>query len=355
MTRIRLQFIKQYRDRHGKVRRYFRRRGMKAVTLPGIPGSAEFMEAYQAALAGLIIAKRSIGADRAVSGTVSAALAAYYRHNSFLHGLAPATQKSRRAILERFRVDHGDKRIALLRRPHIAAVLGQLKPNAARNWLKALRGFMAFCSEMDLILEDPTQGIARAKAPKTEGFHSWTENEIAQYEARWPIGTRERLAMALMLYTTLRRSDIVRLGPQHTVGNRLTIRKTARTTGKTLQIALHPALVDIIAASPTDHLTYLITAYGAPFTANGFGNWFRDRCDLAGLPQCSAHGLKKAGLRRGAEAGATVHQLQAMSGNATLGELNTYTRDADQARLARQAVELVAKAFPPPKTGTPSD
>lgn len=355
MTILRLRYIQQFTDRHGTVRRYFRRRGLTPIALPGKPGSAEFIEAYQAALAGLTVAKRPIGAARAPSGSVSAALAAYYQHNSFLFGLAQATQKNRRAILERFRAAYGDKRVAQLERRHLVAILGAMKPHPARALLKALRSFIAFCLEAELVDVDPTEGIKRAKAPKSSGFHSWTEAEIAQYEAYWPIGSRERLAMALMLYTTLRRSDMVGLGPQHAAGNRLVIRKTARTTGKTLQIAMHPDLAAIIAATPCSDLTYLVTSHGAPFTAAGFGNWFRERCDLAGLPQCSAHGLKKAALRRAAEAGGTVHHLQALSGNASLAELNTYTRDADQARLAAQAVALVATAFPAPmekKKGT---
>lgn len=350
---LRLAYIQQFRDRHGRVRRYFRRRGMTGIVLPGEPGSPEFMEAYQAACAGLIVARRPIGATRDPSGSVGAAIAAYYQHNSFLHGLAPATQKNRRAILERFRNAHGDKRIARLQRPHVAAILGALKPHPARALLKALRGLMQFCLEMELIAIDPTEGIKRAKAPKTGGYHSWTEAEIAQYEAYHPIGSRARLAMALLLYTALRRSDIVRLGPQHCAGNRITIRKTARSTGKTLRIAVHPALAHIIATTPCSDLTYIVTAQGAPFTAAGFGNLFRDYCNAAGLLHCSAHGLKKAALRRAAEAGGTVHHLKALSGNATLGELNTYTDDVDQARLAQDAIRIVAKAFPA-KNGTAS-
>jgi integrase len=346
---LRLRYVEEYRDRHGRTRRYFRRPGRPRIPLPGEPGSNEFIEAYRAAQAGMTV-KPMIGAGRAASGSTSAALAAYYQDNSFL-GLAPGTRSSRRAILERFRATCGDDKIAMLRRPHLVAILGRLKPHASRNWLKALRGFLAFCQSMELIASDPSDGIKRAKAPKTQGHHSWTETEIAQYEAHWPIGTRPRLAMALLLYTTLRRSDIVRLGPQHSKGDRLVITKTANTTGKTLHIALHPALAEIIAATPCNDLAYLVTAYGAPFTAAGFGGWFREQCDAAGLPHCSAHGLKKASLRRAAEAGAGLYGLQAISGNTSPGELQTYVRDADQARLAQQTVELVAKAFPVAREG----
>ncbi|MDE2096301.1 MAG: tyrosine-type recombinase/integrase [Patescibacteria group bacterium] len=295
------------------------------------------MAAYNAAIGGY---------TSRPGATVAAAVSAYYQHNSFSYALAPGTQASRRAILERFREGHGDKRIGALKRVHVATILGAMKPHAARNWLKALRGLMAFCLDTGWIEEDPTEGIKRAKAPQTGGHHSWTEADIAQFEGRWPIGSRPRLAMALLLYTALRRGDMVHLGPQHFDGTRITLRKTSRGTGKTLRLAVHPALAAIVAATPCSDLTYLVTAYGRPFTAAGFGNWFREQCDLAGLPHCSAHGLRKAALRRVAEAGGSVHHLKGLGGHDTLGELDLYTKDVDQARLAEAAISIMAEAFP---------
>src|SRR3954469_4889125 len=145
--------------------------------------------------------------------------------------------------------------------------------------MKALRGLMKFCVEAELIEGHPTEGIKRARTPKTGGFHTWTEPEIAKYEARHPIGTCERLGEALLLYTALGRSDIVRFGPQHVQGSRIELRKTARLTGKTLRMASHPALAEVIAGTPCNHLTLLVTAYEKPLTAPGFGNWFRECCD----------------------------------------------------------------------------
>src|SRR5256885_9857141 len=110
MTKIRLKHIHEFRDRHGKVRRYFRRAGWPRVALPGAPGSAEFMEAYQVALAGHEIERKPIGAGRSAAGSVSAAIAGYYCDASFL-ALSPLTRRARRSILERFRAEHGDKRI----------------------------------------------------------------------------------------------------------------------------------------------------------------------------------------------------------------------------------------------------
>src|SRR5262245_11957992 len=111
MTIIRLAYIQEFRDRTGKIRRYFRKAGMERIPLPGLPGSAEFDAAYKAAIAGL---KPEIGASRTMPGTVNAAVISYVRSAAFLAG-APDTRRTRKNILERFRNEHGDKRIAMLR------------------------------------------------------------------------------------------------------------------------------------------------------------------------------------------------------------------------------------------------
>ena len=137
---------------------------------------------------------------------------------------------------------------------------------------------------------------------KTSGYHSWTEAELRQYEQHHPIGSKPRLALALLLYTAQRRSDVVTLGPASIRAGRLIF--TQFKTGTAMDIPIAQPLADIIAATPMIGVkTFLVTDYGKAFTPPGFGNWFRKRCDEAGLPHCSAHGLRKAFLRRMAEAG----------------------------------------------------
>jgi integrase len=118
-------------------------------------------------------------------------------------------------------------------------------------------------------------------------------------------------------------------------------------TGVVLDIPLHAALAAIIAATPSEHLTYLITQFGKPFTSAGFGNWFREQCDAAGLSQCSAHGLRKAAARRLAEAGCTAYEIAAITGHASLREVVRYTKAADQKRLAIAPMDKVK-----PRTGS---
>jgi integrase len=335
MTRIKLDYVHEYRDRHGKLRRYFRKPGFKRIALPGTPGSDEFMTAYQLALAGQP-PRIEIGAGRTKPGTVNAVIVGYYSSVAF-RSLAVGTQKLQRSILERFRAEHGDKRITLLPREFIVRALGKRLPSVARNWLKTLRALLQFAIAEGFRADDPTQGV-KPPRNRTDGIHTWTEAEIAQYEARHPIGSKARLALALLLYTAQRRSDVVGMGRQHVRNGMLAVRQ--QKTGTMLQIPIHPKLREALGITAEKRLTFLVTDFGKPFSFAGFGNWFRERCNEAGLPNhCSAHGLRKAACRRLAEAGCTAHQIRAISGHVSLREVERYTKAADQAELARQAFE----------------
>jgi integrase len=148
------------------------------------------------------------------------------------------------------------------------------------------------------------------------------------------------LALGLLLYTAQRRSDVVKMGPQHISNG--TVRVRQQKTGANLRIPVHHDLQAILNATPGSHLTFLVTAYGKPFTAGGFSNWFRDRCDEAGLPkECAAHGLRKAACRRLAETGCSANEIAAISGHVTLREVERYTKAADQERMARNAMARV--------------
>jgi integrase len=341
--KIALQFVNEYRDRHGKVRRYFRRRGKARIKLPGQPGSTEFMEAYNAALASFTVSE--IGKNRSTIGSVGATIGAYYTDHRFL-AMAAGTQKARRRILEHFRKEHGDKQIATLQRPNIVKLLSPMPPFAARNWLMTLRGLMQFAVEVGIRSDDPTAGINPIRA-KQGDIHTWTEAEIAQFEAHHPIGSRARLAMALLLYTAQRRSDVILMGPQHVREGVLTLRQ--QKTGIPLLIPVHPELQRVIAASPCGNLAFLVTGDdapvpGVPISNSGIGNAFRRWCDEAGLPAtCSSHGLRKAACRRLAEAGCSAPQIAAISGHKSLKEVQHYIVDADQVRLAQAAIRAVSE------------
>jgi integrase len=273
------------------------------------------MTAYEHAIAGQPL---PIGAAKTRPGTMRALAVSYFQSLAFRQ-MGDRTQRVYRNIIERFcddagksGVKHGDLPAAGLQRVHIVKLMAARadKPEAANMLHKALRAMMQHAVEIGLRADDPTREV-KALRVKSDGFHSWSDTEIARFEAHHPVGTLARLAFALGLYTGQRRGDVVRMGRQHVRDGFIAVKQ--EKTGEPLEIEIHPALADIIAATPNSHLTFLTTAFGKPYTSNGFGNWFRDRCNEAGLPHCSFHGLRKAAARRLAEAGCTPHEIAAIT------------------------------------------
>jgi hypothetical protein len=332
------KYTHHFIDHDGTPRFYLRVPGRKRVPLPGLPWSPEFMEAREKALSADWEAP-PIGASRTVAGTVNAALISYYQSSAFT-SLASSTQQTRRAILERFRNDHGDKRIAMMHKQALQTILNGRKPAAQRNFMKAMRGLIDHCLSLDMIKFDPLVGIKLAKMKKTGGFHTWTEEEIAQYEKRHASGTKARLALVLLLQTGHARSDVVRMGRQHVKSSKLSMRR--QKTNVQFDIPLLPDLVAELELHPmSDQLAFLTTERGKPFTPAGFGNWFRDRCNEADLPQCAAHGLRKAAAIRHSLNGATAPELMAWFGWKTIAEAQRYIEEANRIRLAESAGEKI--------------
>jgi integrase len=350
MTRFKLKFINAVR-KGSRVYHYFRLPGARTgVPLPGLPGSAEFMRAYQEALAGTTKQTPSdIGASRTIPGTLNAAIAAFYRSRRFTKNKT-ITQQTDRNILESLRNKHGDKRIARMETRHIEDMLASkaATPNAQRNLLRVLRVLLAFAVTEKLRPDNPALAITLDPI-RTEGFHSWTEDELVIFEHRHPPGTKARLALALLLYTAQRRSDVVRLGPAMIVtrDGEPCLTFTQSKTSTPMVIPLAEPLAHAIAATPMIGIeTFLVTELGRPFTAAGFGNWFRQRCNQAGLPHCTAHGLRKAFLRRMAEAGCSEDYIASISGHRDTREIRTYVAAANKARMARVGMKQTLAAFP---------
>jgi integrase len=322
-------------DRHGKRRVRFRR-GAFSAYLSGIPWSEDFMRQYAAALEGVTVKTANIGASRTAPGTVNSLVVSYYKSPEF-RGLKASTAKVRRNIIEAFRREHGDKPLAPLKRDNVKNIIGAKAdtPEAANNLLKTLRLLLNYAVDVGMLASNPAIGVKRFKS-RGEGFHTWSESEVEQFEAAYAVGTQERLALALLLYTAQRVADVARMGWQHAKYDRIAVRQEKTETP--LLLPIHPELARTLASVPRNNLTFLVTEHGAAFSAAGLSNWFGKACRKAGLKQCTAHGLRKAACRRMADAGCTVHEIAAVSGHRSLTEVERYTREADQARLARQAL-----------------
>lgn len=321
-------------DRTGKVRVYFRRGKGARTPLPPDPTSQEFLKAYAAALAG-VAAEPKLKRTENAPGTLGALLLSYFRSPDYLD-LRDTTRAAYRTSLERLR-EHGHRSLSGMTREGIVTKMLQPladRPGARLALIKVLRVVIRHGIETGVLRHDPSLGIKR---PRSGEIRAWNEAEIDQFEAKWPIASRERLAFGLMLFTGQRRSDVHRMTWADVTGDM--IRVVQQKTGARLAIPLHSELVAILQATPRQHVTILNTAYGQPFTVDGFSGFMRDAIREAGLPlECQPHGLRKAAGRRLAEAGCSAHEIMSVLGHKTLAEAERYTRDANQGRLAGAAI-----------------
>lgn len=339
------EYVSVFVDRHGKERFRFRRNGV-SVYLPH-PSDPAYRKAYKEA------ELRSLGSvpiARAKPGTVADLMPRFYKSPSFMQGGAD-WQKTRRRILDGFKEEYGEDPVSAFRPKDIDAIvalkLAKRKDGkrltggtqAAKRLKEQLELFFDYAVRQEWRGDNPARLAERVKHTK-KGFHEWSEEEIAQFRAHWPLGSKPRLALELVLWTGKRRSDAHRAAPPK--NGRITF--VAKKTGKKQDLPVAPQLQAAIEAMPAVGLTtLLVTEYGKPFSVAGFGNWFRDKCDRAGLPQCSLHGLRKALARRAAERGASQQGIKALGQWSGDREVAIYVAGADQKRLAETTLTDVAE------------
>jgi integrase len=350
---LNLRYIQGWTDALGRRRFRFRRKGFPGVELPvnGDPNSPEFMAAYFAAMRG----ERqdhalAMVAARGGSGTVKDAIERYLNSTAF-RTYSPSTQGLRCPILKTFlRPGVGNLPLAKMDGRYIERWL-ETAPTmgAKRTRLLALKPFMQWAVKpMGLIEVDPTTGI-KVKVEATGGHETWTDEQIAQFRAHHPIGSKARLALELLLGVALRRGDGISLGRQHVKDGWLvyTQEKNRKRKPVKVETPLPATVVDAIAAcpSPPDSLTFLVNEWGRPFSRKRFNNWFRKQVAAAGLPDsCVPHGLRKGGGRIIVESGGTAHEVMSVLGHSSLKEAERYTKAFNRRKLAASAMEKVAKA-----------
>lgn len=329
--------VHREKSRHGRTTYVYRpSKDKPRIRLPDSLGSQEFIEAYEAAKRG-----ETLQPPKSAPDSLRWLVASYVGSAPF-KALKPRTQHVRRLILEGICQSPGGN--GPWRTLDVKTVQGmrdrrQDRPEAANSIVKALRALYTYAQDH---LAHPINPAAQVPyiSSKTDGFHCWTRKEVEQFRDRHPLGTKARLALELLYGTGQRRGDVIRMGRQHVEDDGIWV--TQEKTGARLWLPISLELQDALDAGPTGDMTFLVAIPPGkkperPYTAAGFGNWFRRQCDMADLGHCSAHGLRKARLTHDAEDECTEEELRAISGHTSTKHLGVYTKRADQKRLARNA------------------
>lgn len=334
MPRPRPPHLHRETNRHGKTVFYVRVGKGPRIRIKAVYGTPEFDEAYQDALNG----KSPQPAGKATKGSLEW-LWMLYRQTTAWTELSMATRKQRENIMRGVLKTGGNQPLSKITGKAIDQGIERRKAFAGRHFLDTMRGMFKWAVKAQHVTADPTIGRAVAK-PKTKGFPVWTEDELEQFELRWPRGTRERVMFDVYLYTGLRRGDAAILGKQHIRNGIITI--DAEKTGTRVTIPVLPELEQTIAAGPTGELAIISSKKGQPIRKEVLGNLFKDACRAAGINK-SAHGIRKAAATRAANNGATVATLEAIFGWEGGQMAALYTRAADRRKLAAEHMEKLSK------------
>ena len=355
------KYVSAFTDRHGKIRYRYRRKGRKSGYFSAALGSEEFRAEYNA-FDSETANRKNINFQRPKRGTIGDLKKRYMSVPDRL-GPSKVSQQKVGAVIEDFCKGREERLVSQLTFEHLDAIIAKKKKKTVRNTPSGPRevgGYFAakklrkelirlfefarkagFC---DRNVAEDTEPVKREHGEATGGFHSWTEEKISQYQRRWPLGTRERAALELLLWTDQRRSDVVKMGMAQTRDGCLPI--VQAKTGTELWLPMADQLVEAIVALPPKFFNpscFLVTHKGTAFTKESFGNWFAKACDKAGLPsKCRAHGLRKATLRRMAELGMSNKEMKSVSGQKRDATLALYIESADQRALATNAIRRLS-------------
>ena len=350
---VEMKYIQHWTDHLGRKRYRFRRRGFKRVELPvdGDPDSVEFQAVYHAALRGEKPGEAVAAiAARGGSGSVKDAIERYLDSTTFNDEYSPSTKALRRSILKSVSRLVGNLPLAQMDRNYIERWLETAPTKGVkRTRLLAIKPLFKWAVEsVHLIETDLTDGI-KVKARESDGHPTWIDEQIAQFRAHHPLGTKARLALELLLAVAARRGDGIALGHQHVKDGWLvfTQEKNRRRKPVKVETPIAAPLAAAIEACPSspESLTFLTNEWGRPFSKKSFNAWFRKQVAAAGLPDtCVPHGLRKASCVTMAESDCTPHEIMSVSGHRTLKEVERYTRGADHKRLAARAQAKVAAA-----------
>jgi integrase len=330
-------YASSYRDRHGRERVRFRKTGLPTAYPKSELGTDDFMAEY---LEWKHSSPPAIGVERTQAGTFDDLIVRFYSSVAWKNIPKESTKTTYRGELERFRAKYGKRRVVTMTARHVNNLMEKMAdtPAAANNLLKRLRTLFDYSILLGMRRDNPAKAVRSVKA-KGDGFHEWTEAEITKFEKKHPLGTKARLALEIFVCTAQRRSDAATMGEDPDKPGYVKVRQLK--TGALLSIRVHRDLRAAVAACPSGKPTFLVSSRGTPYTKESLGNWFKKQCVEAGLPHCSAHGLRKAAARRMAELGLSNQLIKSITGHTTDAEIARYTKNADQTRRADKAMEQI--------------
>ena len=345
-----LPYLQIFEDRHGRIRVYYRRHG-KRKALPADLASPAFFTAYAAAHEAAEAQQAEVASivrDRRPNQVLPfsfAALIRAYKASPEYRGLAATTRREYDRVLSRIEDEDGHRLARDIRRKDVRKRRDARAetPGAANTYLAVLSLLISWGIDADFDERLTVNVCARIKKFRGGSYRAWTEAEKADFEARWPLGTKQRLAYALARYTGQRRTDLTAMTRAHVADGLIQV--TQQKTGAPLWIPMHRELRRAIEATASGDMLLLVNENGKGFDRVYFGAWFAEACDEAKLDdECVLHGLRHSAGSDLAEAGCSETEIMSILGHKTARMVTRYTRGARQKKMAKAAIVKLERA-----------
>lgn len=337
MPRPRPLYLQKHTTRHGKTVYYVRVKRGPLVRIHGEYGSDDFNDQVRAAQAGTPLPVK----NRVNSASLQW-LYDRYRESSKWSDLSEATRRQRQNIFARVMKKSGHEPFKAIDNSDIEGGKDDRKgtPSQARNYLDAMKGLFRWAKANNHVTVDPTLGVeAPQRARGASGLVAWDQADLERYRAKWPLGTRQRVWLEVLLGTGLRRGDAVVAGRQHVKDGVFSL--ATEKTGMVMYCVLEPELIEALRHGPTADLAFICGERGEPLTKESFGNLFKAACKDAGITgkKKAAHGIRKLAATIDAERGYSERELEAKYGWTGGFMASLYTKTANRKNMVIAAAK----------------
>ena len=302
------KYVKLY-ESNGTIYAYYRRQGLQ-FRIEGEPGTKQWLENYDA-----IHSRYQSGAENTAPqpGTLAVAIVDYKKSERFKI-LADSTQRTYHWHLGILSEQLGHLPLASFTRRTIVKLQTKIAEKTPRNAVervKLLKNVFEIACDLGEIDSNPAKGVRAPVGYKPRQFEAWTEEQIQTFltHAR-PVLRR---AVAVALYTGLRRSDLVQLRLSN-IKNGWIETRIKKTSGL-VEIPIHSELAsELTREMPTASLLLLPTARGREWSPNKLSDAVREEClRLRISPNPPLHGLRRNAIIRLLEAGCTREEVMSIT------------------------------------------
>lgn len=299
--------------------------------LEGEPGSARFLESYNAAHA----------ARKEIPRNTLQKLIADYRVTDEFTGRAEASKRDYRRYLAAIEAKFGDMTLRAVQDPRARGIFKRWRDSMSATPRKADYAWTVLARVLSVAKDrgEITVNVCERGGRVYSGSRKdqiWTEDQIAAFAEKAPIHLRR--AMNLALWTGQRQGDLLTMQWSAYTGDHIRL-KQSKTEAR-VAVPVHETLRAELEMINDRSGTILKTSDGQPWTSSGFRASWRKACAKAGVTGVTFHDLRGTAVVALALSGCDVPEIAALTGHSLQDAANILNKHylGRDVRLAEAAM-----------------